>query len=158
MLIEFDEISDNARLWIYAADKKLTINQESYILNYISHFLKDWKSHASPLKSATTILENHFVVIALDESYESASGCSIDKIYNLIQILEKDLSISLLNRLNIFCNIDDNIVCLPTSELPDYVSLDTLFYDLTISNKSDLSTFLKPVKDGWCNRLIKTID
>ena len=33
MLVEFDEISDNARLWIYAADKKLTINQESYILN-----------------------------------------------------------------------------------------------------------------------------
>ena len=51
MLVEFDEISNDARLWIYAADKKLTIDQESYILNYISNFLKDWQSHSSPLKS-----------------------------------------------------------------------------------------------------------
>ena len=132
MLVEFDEISNDARLWIYGADMKLTIDQESYILNYISNFLKDWQSHSSPLKSAITILENYFIVIALDESYEPARGCSIDKVYNLIQILEKDLSLSLLNRLNIFCNIDNKIVCLPTSQLPDYISLDTLFYDLTI--------------------------
>lgn len=158
MLVEFDKISDDSRLWIYASDKKLTIDQESYILKYIFNYLKDWKSHSSHLKSAATILENYFIVVALDESYEPASGCSIDKIYNLIYDLEKDLKISLLNRLNVFCNINDTIVCIPTSQLSDNVSSDTLFYDLTVTNKSDLSAFLKPIKNGWCNRLIKTID
>ena len=158
MLVEFDEISDDSRLWIYASDKKLTIDQERYILDHISNYLKLWESHTISLKSAVTILEQFFIIIALDESYEVASGCSIDKLYNVIHTLEKDLSISLLNRLNVFCNIDDNIVCIPISQLSENVSFDTLFYDLTITNKSHLSLFLKPIKSGWCNKLIKRID
>ena len=158
MLVEFDEISDNSRIWIYASERKLIIEEQNNILEYISNHLQNWKAHSVSLKSAVTILEHFFIIIALDESYQLASGCSIDKLYKVIQDLEKDLSISLLNRLNVFCNIDKRIVCIPTSQLSDNVSSDTLFYDLTISNKSDLSLFLKPIKSGWCNKFIKTID
>ncbi|MBT4217162.1 MAG: hypothetical protein HOE25_01185 [Flavobacteriales bacterium] len=107
MLVNFNTIPEESRIWIYAAEQKLTNEQESYILQSISDHIKNWEAHKVPLTAGVAILENHFIVVALDESKNLASGCSIDTLQKLIQHLEKDLSISLLNRLNIFCKIED---------------------------------------------------
>ena len=155
MLVEFSEISDDSRLWIYASDQKLSNLQETYIFDKISEHVKQWTAHDKPLKGSFKILERYFIIIALDESYTSASGCSIDTLQNLILLLEKELSITLFNRLNIFCKIDNEIVIFPYSELSNNVSSSTLFYDLTINKKSYLSSFLKPISEGWCFSLLK---
>ena len=155
MLVDFNTITDNARIWIYAAENKFKKEQETYILKSISDHLKFWHSHGNNLKAAVTILKNHFVVVALDESENVASGCSIDTLQNKIQEIEKVLSISLLNRLNIFCSINDEIKCVPSFKLNDIAKANTLFYDLTIQRKSDLYSYLKPVSEGWCANLIK---
>ena len=107
-----------------------------------------------PLAAGVTILENHFIIIALDETENGASGCSIDTLQNKIQNLEKELSISLLNRLNIFYRIEDNIKCIPTTKLAELANKETLFYDLTIQKKSELSNWLKPIEEGWCADLL----
>ena len=151
MLVNFNTIPEESRIWIYAADQKLTNEQESYILQSISDHLKNWEAHKVPLTAGVTILENHFIVIALDETKNGASGCSIDTLQNKIQNLEKDLSISLLNRLNVFCRIDNEIECIPTLKLADNANQDTLFYDLTIQKKSELDSCLKPISEGWCD-------
>ena len=154
MLVEFNNISDDSRLWIYASDKKLSHNQEKCIFDKISTHIKQWKAHDIPLKGSFKILDGYFIIIALDESYASASGCSIDTLQNLISFLEKELSITLFNRLNIFCRIENEIVIFPSSNLSKNVSPNTLFYDLTISKKSHLSSFLKPISEGWCFSLL----
>ena len=139
---------------IYAAEHKLTNDQENYILNHISDYLHNWEAHKVPLTAGVKILENHFVVVALDDSKYGASGCSIDTLQNKIQNLEKELSISLLNRLNIFCRIEDTIKCIPTTKLAEHANKETLFYDLTIQKKSELSNWLKPIEQGWCSNLV----
>ena len=154
MLVNFNTISDNSRIWIYAAEKKLTNNQETYILDYISDHLQNWDAHKVPLIAGVTILENHFIIVALDESENGASGCSIDRLQNMIQDLEKELSVSLLNRLNVFCRINDKIQCVPSFQLDGIAKENTLFYDLTIQKKSDLHTYLKPISEGWCAHLL----
>jgi len=154
MLVEFSKISDESKVWIYSSEKKLNMNQIEYIENKISNHLVNWQSHKKDIEAAVNIVENRFVIIAVDETKVSASGCSIDSLYRLIQDIELQLSISLLNRLNVYCVINDNIVCLPISSLKDKVDSSTLFYDLTINNKFQLSNFLKPIKNGWCNNLI----
>ena len=153
MLVDFNTINEESRIWIYAAEQKLTNDQENYILKSISYGLQNWEAHKVPLTAGVTILEHHFIIIALDEIKNGASGCSIDTLQNTIQAIEKKLSISLLNRLNIFCRIDDTIKCIPTTKLVDNVNKDTLFYDLTIQKKDELSTWLKPIKEGWCKSL-----
>ena len=154
MLVEFSKISDESKVWIYSSEKKLNMNQIEYIENKISNHLVNWQSHKKDIEAALQIVENRFLIIAVDETKVSASGCSIDSLYRLIQDIELQLSISLLNRLNVYCVINDNIVCLPISSLKDKVDSSTLFYDLTINNKFQLSNFLKPIKNGWCNNLI----
>jgi hypothetical protein len=154
MLVDFNTTDDQSRIWIYAAEQKLTNEQENHILKDISDHLQNWEAHKVPLTAGVTILEHHFIIIALDETKNGASGCSIDTLQNKIQNLEKELSISLLNRLNIFCRIEETIKCIPTTKLADNANKETLFYDLTIQKKSELSTWLKPIEEGWCATII----
>jgi len=154
MLVDFNTIADQSRIWIYAAEYKLTNDQENYILDHISVYLQNWEAHKVPLTAGVTILESHFIIIALDESKNGASGCSIDTLQNKIQEIEKELSVSLLNRLNIFCKIDDTIKCIPTTKLIENANQETLFYDLTIQKKSELANWLKSIKEGWCSSFL----
>ena len=155
MLVDFDTISDSSRIWIYASEIKLNRVAKDTILETLFSHLNSWEAHKQPLEASACILEDHFVVVAVDESNTSASGCSIDTLQRVIKDLETNLSISLMNRLNVYCKIDDTIKCIPSFQLKNNVSENTLFYDLTIANKSDLTNFLKPIKDGWCNTLVK---
>ena len=155
MLVDFNTISDESRLWIYGSESKLTDYQQEVILEKTLEYLKTWDYHNNPLTAAVTIKEDHFIVIALDDSEFGVGGCSIDSLQRIIQELEKELSISLLNRLNIFCRIDGIIRCMPTFKLAEFANKETLFYDLTIQKKSELSNWLKPVEEGWCATIIQ---
>jgi len=154
MLVDFNKLPDSSRIWIYASEKALTEDQQSHILTYIAEHLKGWNAHKVPLTAGVTILENHFIVVALDEGKNGASGCSIDTLQKTIQELEKELSISLMNRLNVFCRIDNEIQCIPSVKLESMAKADTPFYDLTILTKSDLNTYLKPISEGWCSSFL----
>ena len=52
-----------------------------------------------PLKGSFKILDGYFIIIALDESYTSASGCSIDKCMNFIKSLESVYDVDLLDKI-----------------------------------------------------------
>ena len=87
MLVDFNTIDEKSRIWIYAAEQKLTNEQENHILKAISDHLQNWEAHKVPLTAGVTILENRFIVVALDESENEASGCSIDTLQKVIQNL-----------------------------------------------------------------------
>ena len=154
MLADFHTLPEQARIWLYASENALSKDQQDYILNIISEELKGWNAHQQPLTAGVSILENHFIVVALDENKNGASGCSIDTLQNTIQKIEKELTFSLMNRLNVFCKIEDEILCIPSFKLGSVADKDTLFYDLTILTKTDLNTYLKPIREGWCAYLV----
>ena len=154
MLADFNTLPEESRIWIYASENALTEDQQRHIISYIAEHLKGWNAHKVPLTAGVTILENHFIVIALDENKNGASGCSIDTLQKTIQELEKDLSIALMNRLNVFCKIGEIIKVIPSFKLGSIATSNTLFYDLTILTKADLNTFLKPISEGWCAHIL----
>ena len=92
MLVDFNTINEESRIWIYGANQKLTNDQEDCILKSISDHLQNWEAHKDPLTAGVTILENHFIVVALDESKNGASGCSIDTLQNKIEEIESSFS------------------------------------------------------------------
>ena len=125
MLVEFENISDNSRVWIYASPILLNNENQTYISKLLSNHIDNWQAHQVSLTSAFTILENHFIVIALDENIASASGCSIDNLQHKIQEIENYLAVSLTNRLNVFCIVGDKIKCIPSSELSKFANKNT---------------------------------
>tara|TARA_B100000767_G_C19518339_1_gene431363 strand:+ start:219 stop:683 length:465 start_codon:yes stop_codon:yes gene_type:complete len=154
MFADFHNLPEESRIWLYASESALSKYQQNYIINLISEDLKGWNAHKQPLTAGVIILENHFIVIALDESKNKASGCSIDSLQNTIKKIEQDLSVPLMNRLNVFCEIEGHIVCIPSFKLKSIANSDTNFYDLTVLKKSDLKTYLKPIYEGWCAYLV----
>ncbi|MGY8950207.1 MAG: ABC transporter ATPase, partial [Flavobacteriales bacterium] len=113
MLTDFNNLPEDARIWIYASETSLNSNQQKEIINILSDHLEGWNAHKVPLTAGVTILENHFIVVALDENKNGASGCSIDTLQQKVQEIEKEFSISLMNRLNVFCKIEQEIHSVP---------------------------------------------
>ncbi len=95
----FDSLPNDARIWVYAADRALTDAEVDRIEHDLQAFTTDWTSHGAALRAAASVFDHRFVVIALDTEESSASGCSIDKSLRAVQQLEQGLQLSLTNRL-----------------------------------------------------------
>lgn len=95
----FDALPEDARVWVYAADRALTPDEVHAAQQSLDAFVSDWTSHGDSLRAAAAVLEQRFVILGLDLHHAGASGCSIDKSVRAIQALETALGCSLTNRL-----------------------------------------------------------
>jgi hypothetical protein len=78
MYIPFEQIPSSARIWIYQANRTITDTEVSEIENTLKPAVTQWAAHGAALLASVKVLHNRFVVIALDENQNEASGCSID--------------------------------------------------------------------------------
>ena len=132
MIVSFDEISDDARIWIYQSNKLFSNDQIKIINDKIQDFLNSWTSHGNELKVASKIKYSYFIIIALDQNTSLATGCSIDKMVHFIKNLENEFGVRLLDRLDISYKINNEIFI---SNLKD-------FKDKILEKKIDNKTCL----------------
>src|SRR5690348_439869 len=100
MYVPFETLDDSARVWIYQAGRKLTDAEKSTISEILLAFTQQWVAHGSPLKTSFGIFHDQFMVLAADENFEQASGCSIDGAVRTIQEIDKQFGLSLFDRMN----------------------------------------------------------
>jgi hypothetical protein len=101
MNIPFDQMPSTARAWVYTANRILTPAESTLLLERLQPFLTEWSSHGTPLKAAAQILDQAIVIVAVENGFEAASGCSIDKSVRILKDLEQEIGISLFDRLQI---------------------------------------------------------
>ncbi|MDR9373621.1 MAG: hypothetical protein RI565_02035 [Schleiferiaceae bacterium] len=101
MYYDFDQMSDNSRVWIFQAAEHLPYEKTERISARLMYFLDHWQAHGKDLEASFTLRYGYFIVVALDEASYQATGCSIDKLTHLMQQLENELKISLLDRTQI---------------------------------------------------------
>ncbi len=92
-LIAFDELPDEARLWTFAASRRLTEHEDVRLLAATEAFLAGWAAHQTPLATAHEWRFNQFLFIAVDETAAGASGCSIDTLVSFVRELERQLEV-----------------------------------------------------------------
>ena len=63
---------------MYTAQRVLTDSESKAIIDALCHFQATWAAHGKMLHSEAVVLLNQVVVIAVDESVQPATGCSID--------------------------------------------------------------------------------
>ena len=156
MFVDFNKISDNSRVWLYSSETKITDKQELFINNKLFAFLSTWQHHGIDLFCSSKIFHNRFIIVALDENLNSVGGCAMDKLQELILNFEDELKISLFSRLNIFIHQKNDIECISLNKLKYHknINKDSLFYDLTITKKQQINSWLKRIGDGWCSRFL----
>jgi len=98
-MIPFDQLPDDARLWSYQSDRKLTATEKAWIEEILPPFLADWAAHGAKLNAYGAVLGDYHLILVVNEDQANASGCSIDSSVRFIKHLEKELGVSFFNRL-----------------------------------------------------------
>ena len=156
MFVDFKNLPDDSKIWVYGSEQNINSDTQIEIGNILENFLNDWSHHGNTLTSSYEFIENRFLVIGIDQSFNPTGGCSIDKLQNLILKIDNTYGFNFYQRLNVFVKIDDKIECIKSSELKDNISVDknSFFYNLNITTKQELNSWLIQIKDGWCSRFL----
>ena len=161
MIVGFDNIANDARIWIFQANRIFSQLELEFLEKSISLFLNSWTAHGSQLSASFKIEYNTFIIIALDEKNSTATGCSIDKLVNYMKQIENEFSVRLLDRLDISYMLNDEIVIDRLHDFKDKIltkkiDKNTIVFNNLIKLKNDLVENWKiPLSNSWHKQLIK---
>lgn len=161
MYIPFDEIDFNARLWIYQASRDLTQQEVGTITETLKAALDGWAAHSKPLLSSGKVFHNRFVVIAVDESHELPSGCSIDKTVHWLQELSHQLGVNFFDRSVAYLDTDGKVKTLSIQEVKqaiadEQITPSTTVFDNLVSTKAQwMKRWKVPADHTWLKRYFK---
>lgn len=160
MLAEFSTLPESSRIWIYQANRSLTQEEQEEISKKLDAFIVDWTAHGSELTAGYEIKYKRFIVLALDQTNASASGCSIDASVHFIQSLEKEYNIDLLDKMNVSYKQGEFIAY---KSLIDFkkmaknrsVSKKTIVFNNLVVNKHEyLNHWEVPAEESWHGRFM----
>ena len=144
----FKDMPPHSRIWIYQAERELTSAETDSIKIKADAFVVQWTSHNQLMKASIEIFHNRFIIVCLDEKTAPASGCGIDKSVKFIQQLEKDFSISLMDRMNAAYRKNGKIIFCKLAELKN--SGATAVFNNLISTKEELEkNWEVPLEQSW---------
>jgi hypothetical protein len=141
--VGFDSLPANARLWVFAAERPLDVQERERLLTLVDGFLDQWKAHGVPLAAARDWRYDRFLLIGVDESAAGASGCSIDAMVHQLATLERSLGVELLDHGPVLFRRADRIERLPRPAFNDLarrgdVSSDTIVFNNTVTRVGDV--------------------
>lgn len=145
MFTAYNNLPNNARVWIYQSDREFTIEEVEHISAKAILFIDQWTRHGDDLKGSFTIKYNQFLVLAVDESFNNVSGCSIDASVRFVQELEKELQLDLMNKMNISFKDGENINIVKLSDFQDFakskkITAETVVFNNMVNTKEDFET------------------
>jgi hypothetical protein len=140
--MQIQNLDPNSRVWIYIANKSLDYSQVEQVKNSLELFLKNWSAHGAALFAGFEIQAERIVIVAVDETKATASGCSIDKLVHLFQDLGKKLNVDFFDRMQVAYEIDNQTHFTPLNNFwamrkANLISDETLVYDTTVRNLQD---------------------
>ncbi|HUH45884.1 MAG TPA: hypothetical protein VLZ54_01920 [Arenibacter sp.] len=160
MLVAFNTLPDESRVWIYQASRSFSETELGEIKLQLDAFLEDWTAHGSELRAGYEIRYNRFIVLALDQSNIPASGCSIDASVSFIQGLEKKYDLLLLDKMNVSYKQGDFIAYKHLSDFKkmakeNAVSKNTIvFNNLVVSKVEYEDSWEVPASESWHGRFM----
>jgi len=161
MLVDFNILPETSRVWIYQANRSFTETEQEDISNKLNVFLTQWTAHGSNLQAGYEIKYKRFIIIALDQNLNSASGCSIDASVRFIQKLEQNYNVDLLDKMNVSYKQGEYIAY---KTLLDFrkmakqkaVSKNTIVFNNLVTNIAEYKeNWEVPASESWHNRFLK---
>lgn len=147
MLINFDDLPESSRVWIYFSSKTLSEIEISQISDYLNPKVESWAAHGAALTAGYKIIENRFLVIGVNEEHNLPSGCSIDTSTGWIKDINQRFSIDFLDRSLVYLE-NSELKTAPIFQVKKFVEneiilKDTIVFNNLISKKEELETLWK---------------
>ncbi|MGS2726259.1 ABC transporter ATPase [Psychroserpens sp. BH13MA-6] len=161
MLVDFNTLPEESRVWIYQANRSFTDEEISEIKEKLDTFIENWTAHGSDLQSGYTIEYKRFIVIALNQNLNKATGCSIDASVRFIQDLEQTYNVDLMDKMNVSYKQGEFVA---HKSLLDFkkmakdraISKNTIVFNNLVSNIAEFKeNWEVPASESWHSRFIK---
>ena len=147
-------------MWIYQANRSFTDDEISEIKSKLDIFITNWTAHGADLQAGYLIKYKRFIVIALNQNLNSATGCSIDASVQFIQQLEKEYNVDLLDKMNVSYKQGDFIAY---KTLVDFkkmakdkaVSKNTIVFNNLVNTIMEFNeSWEVPASESWHSRFL----
>lgn len=161
MLVDFDTLPDESRVWIYQANRTFTEEEISEIESKLNTFIEAWTAHGKDLQSGYKLVYRRFIVIALNQKLNNATGCSIDASVRFIQQLEQDYNVDLMDKMNVSYKQGEFIAYKPLLDFKKMakqkaVSKNTIVFNNLVTNIAEFKdNWEVPASESWHSRFIK---
>jgi hypothetical protein len=154
MLVPFENLPANSRVWIYTGSKTFNEKETETINALLRAFCEQWAAHGHPLQSSFRILENQFIVLAVNENFHNPSGCAIDSSVAVMRKIHEVTGIELLDRSRIPFTINQKIELVPLAHLQaqfqqGILQAETLTFNTLAVTKGQLENWKLPAERTW---------
>lgn len=140
-MIDYNQLPDTARIWVYLSNRCLTAAEQSAIIEKGTKFLKSWSAHGDKLSAGITIKNDLLLVLAVDESQTEASGCSIDTSTAFIKQLEETNDLSLRDWQNMAYRNTDTYIPFRRNDLPSLIDQNILTDSTELINTNIITKY-----------------
>lgn len=158
MLVPFNTLPEDTRVWIYQSNRKFTDQEVTEIDAAVKAFVEEWTAHGDELQGSYTIRYNRFIVLAVNQQIYEVSGCSIDGSVRFIQSLEQKYGVDLLDKMNVTFKTGEFVAY---KSLLDFkkmakekaVTKDTIVFNNLVNTLGEFQDFWEvPAHESWHNR------
>lgn len=160
MLVDFDTLPEESRVWIYQANRSFSEKEISEIEEKLKVFVNAWTAHGQDLQAGFKIVYKRFIVLALNQNLNVATGCSIDASVHFIQELEKEYRLDLMDKMNVSYKQGEFIA---HKSLIDFkkmakqkaVSKNTIVFNNLVTNIAEFKeNWEVPASESWHSRFL----
>lgn len=157
--IDFSELPDHGRLWIFPVSRVLTDDEARRCMGVVDDFLAQWAAHGSPLRSAREWRDGRFLLVGVDVDAEAPSGCSIDALVNRLRALGEEMDATFIDHGPVWYRDGDEV---RSAARPEFKRLaregevdpEIRVFDTTLTKVSELreGKLERPARESWHGR------
>ncbi|HEX9979180.1 MAG TPA: ABC transporter ATPase [Flavobacterium sp.] len=158
MYVPFDALPEESKIWIYQSNRKLTDEEIAAIEQATREFVENWASHGTSLEASFLIRYNRFIILAVNQEPQIATGCSIDESVRFIQMLEQKYNIDLLDKMNVTYRLGEHIAHKSLTEFKKMakdkaVSENTIVFNNLVNTVGEWNDLWEvPAHESWHSR------
>lgn len=155
------DLPDDARLWIFAADRPLSEAESQTLVESLRPFLASWQAHGLPVQGQAAVLHHRFLLLAGYVPGGEISGCSIDAATQAVEAAAQRLGITWMSPLMVFYrDAADAVQHVTRAQFrrliaEGKVTAQTPVFDLSLTHVGALrrGAFEKPAGQSWHARV-----
>lgn len=158
MYVPFENLPEESRIWIYQSNRKFSDAEFAEIDTAVQSFLNEWAAHGTSLEASYQLKYNRFIILAVNQDVQMATGCSIDASVEFIQSLEKKYSVDLLDKMNVTFKLGEHIAHKPLLDFKKMVkdkavTENTIVFNNLVNNVQEFNeSWEVAAADSWHSR------
>jgi hypothetical protein len=157
--IDFHDLPEHSRVWVFPANRALTDQEVQRLLAEVDAFLTGWAAHGHPLRSGRLFIDDHFLLVGVDEDAEAPSGCSIDALVNRLEGLASGLGVHLVDHAPVWFRESGSVRTVTRAEFralarEGAVTPDTRVFDTSLTRMKALrgEGLERAARESWHGR------